>query len=75
MQYVECKNIYVILFTNSYLCNILTLTTNKKPPHPARLNGGTNQKKGGYIVTQVKIYDKNRIITEFKRKNRQKRMG
>lgn len=29
MQYVECKNIYVILFTKVYLCNILVLTTDE----------------------------------------------
>ena len=49
---------------------------NKKPPHPARFNGGTNQKrKVAIIIAKVKKYDKNRIIEQTERKNRPQRMG
>ena len=55
---------------------LIYIQQNKKPPHPARFNGGTNQKrKVAIIIAKEQNYDKNGIIKQIKRKNRPQRMG
>lgn len=51
MQYVECKNIYVILFTKAYLCNILDSTTKQKRLPLYQSKQPHQSKKGKGIIT------------------------
>lgn len=71
-----------VYYSVLYMCvmfAILIATNNKSVPQPTKQRRNAPNKKilmkGSYIVAQVKNYDKNRIIEQVKRENRQKRMG